>query len=197
MYHRLDYFIASIYKTRHLLQNVNFLTWSHFESNWTLSPQPTLSHPRWIRMCNLTCYLGRNQHLHSLENCTYPLSNKYITIITEAFYRTQTKFAKVIFYRCLSVHRGACMAGGMHGRGRAWQGGHAWWGACMTGGMHGRGACMVGECVAGGMHDRGACMVGSMHGSGGVCGDMVNERAVRILLECILVLVRFLPAAMA
>ena len=31
VYHRLDYFIASIYKTRHFLQNVNLLTWSHYE----------------------------------------------------------------------------------------------------------------------------------------------------------------------
>ena len=35
------------------------------------------------------------------------------------------------------------MAGGMHGRGHAWQG------ACMAGGVHGRGACVVG-----GMHGR-------------------------------------------
>ena len=31
------------------------------------------------------------------------------------------------------------MAGGMHGRGCAWQG------ACMAGGMHGRGVCVAGE----------------------------------------------------
>ena len=47
-------------------------------------------------------------------------------------------------------------------------------------GMHGRGACVVGGCMA-----RGAC------GAGGrawqILRDMVNERAVRILLECILV----------
>ena len=51
----------------------------------------------------------------------------------------------------------------------------------MVGGMHGRG----------GMHRRGACMAGGMHG---ICTpfrwilqDAVNERVVRILLECILV----------
>ena len=71
--------------------------------------------------------------------------------------------------------RGACMAGrgcawqvgGMHGEGHAWQGG-----ACM--------ACMVG----------GTCMAGGVHGVGHVwqiLRDTVNERAVRILLECILV----------
>ena len=52
--------------------------------------------------------------------------------------------------------KGGCV----HGRG------HVWWGACMAGGMcgkggvHGRGACMAGgvcgkgACIAGGMHDR-------------------------------------------
>ena len=76
----------------------------------------------------------------------------------------------------------------------------------MAGDMHGKGACVVG----GGMHGR-----GGMCGKGGVCGrgwhawqgghvwqwvaymqhtpqqilrDTVNERAVRILLECILVI---------
>ena len=57
---------------------------------------------------------------------------------------------------------GACMVGGMHGRGHAWQG------ACMAGGMHGRGhawqgACMVGACMARGHAWRGGvCMVGEM-----------------------------------
>ena len=75
--------------------------------------------------------------------------------------------------------QGACVvAGGMRGcRGHAWLwvgGGHAWlWGVCLAvGGVHG--------------------CVGDMHGCGGVvCGiqqDKVNERTVRILLECILVL---------
>ena len=60
------------------------------------------------------------------------------------------------------------------------------WGACMVarGGMRG--------CSGGGVHgcSGGACVVAP----GGVCawdttryGDTVNERAVRILLECILV----------
>ena len=86
------------------------------------------------------------------------------------------------------------MAGGMHG-----------WGACMTsGGMHGglcawQGVCMVGRCMAGGPCVAG--VVGGMHGRGyawwghawqggrvwQIIRDTVNERAVRILLECILV----------
>ena len=54
---------------------------------------------------------------------------------------------------------GVCMAGGP-----AWQGG-----------LHGRGACVAGVCMAGGH----AWPLRPRH--------MVNERAVRILLECILV----------
>ena len=92
---------------------------------------------------------------------------------------------RLCFHRCMSVHRGACMVGGVHGRkGRcggacmhggvhAWQGGHAWQGvcvarghvwqrgvhykgrACMAGGMHGRGHAWWGLCMAGG-----ACVAG-------------------------------------
>ena len=101
---------------------------------------------------------------------------------------------------------GACLVGGgMHGcRGCAWlQGGmHGCWGACMVGGCAWLwgcvwlpGACVVGEAcvVAGG----GACMVGGCVVAGGhawllggvrrIRRDTVNERAIRILLECILV----------
>ena len=82
-------------------------------------------------------------------------------------------------------------------------GGHVW-----QGGMRGRGTC-----VAGGVHGgRGMYGRGSMHGRGhswqGACvacmhvppppptdttkyGDTVNEQAVRILLECILVFYSF------
>ena len=52
--------------------------------------------------------------------------------------------------------RGACMAGGVHGRGHAWWG-CAWQGACVAGGMHG-----------GGVHGRGACLAGGVHGRGHV-----------------------------
>ena len=95
---------------------------------------------------------------------------------------------------------GSWGAGGMHGC--SWggmcgcsggcvvaPGGHAWllWGACM---VAPRGACMV----APGEHAW--LLLGGMHGcSGGGhvwdttrYGDRINERAVRILLECILVL---------
>ena len=82
------------------------------------------------------------------------------------------------------------LQGGVHDRGCAWQGAcvvgrHAW---CQ--GICGRGACMTG-----GMHGR-----GDMHGRVGICGrweacmlqqilrDKVNEQAVHILLECILVM---------
>ena len=79
----------------------------------------------------------------------------------------------------------ACMVGGMGGRGHVWQGGMQGGicgGVCVAGGMHGRGACVVAGCVAGGL-----CGKGGMHGRGCVwqiLRDMVNERAVCILLEC-------------
>ena len=114
------------------------------------------------------------------------------------------------------VAGGGCawLRGGMHGCRRVCMvaGGHAWllggrvWllGACMVvGGMRG---CEGHAWLPGGMHGcRGVCMVaGGMHGcrgdvhGWGVCmvargrmrrirRDTVNERAVRILLECILV----------
>ena len=61
---------------------------------------------------------------------------------------------------------GLCMAGGMSGRGHAWQG------ACMAReGLRGGGACMVGgHAWQGAVHGRGhswlkgASMVGGMHG---------------------------------
>ena len=90
------------------------------------------------------------------------------------------------------------LQGGGHGCG----GGHVWLpgGACVaagghaSGGMHGWGACMV----TGGMHGcRGHVWLwGDMHGCRGhvwlwgmhrIQRDMVNERVVHILLECILV----------
>ena len=77
------------------------------------------------------------------------------------------------------VWQGACMAGGMHG------GGHAWQGACEGGGHVKQGACMAGGHAWQGVHGRGACMVGGRAWQ--ILRDMVNERAVRILLECILV----------
>ena len=67
---------------------------------------------------------------------------------------------------------GVCMAGGMHGRGLVWQGG-----ICDRGSLCGRGACMAGVCMP--------CTPWQ------ILWDTVNERAVRILLECILVLVVF------
>ena len=91
---------------------------------------------------------------------------------------------------------GACMVaggcgcgGGMHGcqgGGHAWLqgehallGGHAW----LPGGVHGCGGhvWLLGACVvAGGMCGH----QGSMHG---IRRDTVNERAIRILLKCILI----------
>ena len=70
--------------------------------------------------------------------------------------------------------RGGMHGGGVHGRGACMARGHAW---------HGGGACVADGCVwQGGMHGW-----GGMHGSGQILRDTANERAVRILLECILV----------
>ena len=98
--------------------------------------------------------------------------------------------------------RACIIAGGMHGgggvhggRGCVW-----WWGACQVaggmcsgGGMHvGRGACVVagGMCGCRGHACWGACVVaGGMHG---IRRDTVNEQAVCILLECILVIILFI-----
>ena len=79
---------------------------------------------------------------------------------------------RLCFYRCLSVHGGHVWQGGMHGGGGMCGRGCAW-----QGGMHG-----VGQCMAGGVHGRGACMPPQ-----GIWWDTVNERAVCILLEWILV----------
>ena len=51
----------------------------------------------------------------------------------------------------------------------------------MAWGVHGRGA-RGGWCVAGGMH--------GLHAPRQILRDTVNERAVRILLECILVFIK-------
>ena len=95
------------------------------------------------------------------------------------------------FQTCVTITSASVFRGrGMHGgRGHAWQGG-----ACVAGGMYGRGVCM-----AGGHAWQGAYMAGDMHGRGQawhahpppprqqILRDSVNERVVRILLECILV----------
>ena len=60
------------------------------------------------------------------------------------------------------------------GRGHAWWG-HEWQGVVCGGGMHGGGGCAW----------QGACMAGDRAWQ--ILRDTVNERAVRILLECTLV----------
>ena len=98
---------------------------------------------------------------------------------------------------------GGAWQGGMHGRVCAWQegmdgrGGMCGRGVCVAegmhggGGMHGTGVCVAGECawwscVVGGMHGRRACVMG-----GGCAWQKRRslQRMVRILLECILILV--------
>ena len=55
------------------------------------------------------------------------------------------------------------------------------------GGMHGKGVCM---CMAGGHVWKGVCMAYPPTDTTRY-GDTVNERAVRILLECILVYLKY------
>ena len=82
------------------------------------------------------------------------------------------------------------MTGGVHGKGACMAGGHmCGGGACMAGGHVWWGACVVGGCMHGGGHAwQGACVVGVGWGCAWqIPRDTVNERAVRILLECIFV----------
>ena len=67
----------------------------------------------------------------------------------------------------------------------------AWLGACMAGGMCGGGPCVMG----GGMHCRGHAwqgVLGTHTHPWQILRNMVHERTLCILLECILVLVEFL-----
>ena len=103
-----------------------------------------------------------------------------------SYYRPRRSWGKAIFSEtCVknSVHmEGVHGKGGMHGGGHAWQG-CAWQGAC----MEGRSVWQEGHAWQGGH----VCQEG-MHGMHAapqqILRDMVNERAVRILVECILVL---------
>ena len=97
---------------------------------------------------------------------------------------------RLCFYRCLSVHRGGvrgCSQGGMHGC----SGGRR---VCMValGGMCGcsGGVCMVAlGCVCGCSGGHVWLLLGGGHAWDMTrYGDTINEWAVRILLECILVL---------
>ena len=108
-----------------------------------------------------------------------------------------TKVAKVMFLQVFVCQQGG---GGVRGCwGHAWllggvcvvAGGHVWLlgGVWLPGGMRGKG---------GHAWQRGVHSEGGMRGEGGHVwdttryGDTINERAVRILLECILVNVKVL-----
>ena len=89
-----------------------------------------------------------------------------ISFLTCHFYRPHTKlpegnvFTPVCMSFCSQGGRVACIAGG-----------HAWQvGACMAGGMCGRGCAWWGRaCVAGGMHSMGTCTVGACVAGGCAC----------------------------
>ena len=89
--------------------------------------------------------------------------------------------------------RGACVAReGVHGEGgHAWQKGgmHCEGGVHGKGGVHGEGGCVV---KRGYVWLGGACMAGGAMGGGHALQERRPlQRAVRILLECILVLQLF------
>ena len=95
-------------------------------------------------------------------------------------YRPHAKFAKVMFFQVSVCPRGDVCGGG----GYAWQGVCVARGVCMAGGMCGKG-CMHGRGVCAW---QGACGGHACHAHPQqILQDMVHERVVRILLECILV----------
>ena len=71
---------------------------------------------------------------------------------------------------------GRCALGGHVWQGARVAGGHVWQRACVVGGVHGRG-----HAWHGGVHGRGAYMARGQE-------RRPLQRAVRILLECILVI---------
>ena len=143
--------------------------------------------------CSVCVHLKRVFENGGLQEC-------YTGLISDSYYRPQTKFAKVMFLQVSVI----LSRGGMRGCS----------GGCMV--APGGGVCMVaprGACV---VAPGGACLVAPggacVVALGGMCGcsrgtcmvargawllrgerawflwwDTVNERAVRILLECILV----------
>ena len=83
------------------------------------------------------------------------VGKRAVGILMERFLFTTCKrsLRRLCFYRCLSVHGG----------GHAWQGEACMVGGCMAGGMCGRGCAWQGACV-----DE---WQGGMHGGGGMCGS--------------------------
>ena len=144
---------------------------------WTdlvLSIKPSIKELRWGIADAVICVRWHGEYIN----------NNY-------YYRPQTKFAKVMFLQVSVILStgGACMVA---------------WGGMVACVVAPGGACVVTPRGVGGMRgcSRGACVV-ALGGcawllpGGGVCvvawdtmryGDTINERAVRILLECILVI---------
>ena len=113
--------------------------------------------------------------LHIQVNCLHldhlQIRELFPTITTDRFinvnhFRLFTarnrSFRRLCFYRCLSVG-GACMVGGP-----------AWQGACMAGGMRGRGHAWQEVCMAG------ACVVWGVCG-GGHAYQILRDTVIRCL----------------
>ena len=103
------------------------------------------------------------------------IGNKFLWVIWAVIdFKSLLSATVVVESVCHSVHREACMAGGMHGMG-AYMGGHAWWGACGWG-CAWWGHAWQAACMAGGHVRQGTCMAGGMHGGGvGVVGACMAE----------------------
>ena len=122
------------------------------------------STPRHVQTCLnwMSLYMAlvllprRHFHTCSLWSTHFRKADDWHSTKMPSCFFTARKLSlrRLCFYRCLSVHRGACVAGGgawMAG-GHAWQG-CAWQVACMAGG-----ACMAGRghtWQGGGMYGRG------------------------------------------
>ena len=110
--------------------------------------------------------LFTNFILLRFSSCVAAIGFVSVYFSSWSFYRSQRSWGKVIFSE-------ACVKNSVHRvRGRAWQG------ACVAGGMRGRGGCVAG---------------GGVRCAWQILRDTVNERAVRILLECILFSSMFFP----
>ena len=86
--------------------------------------------------------------LHRSGELSYDRNLHKLTKIERRYYRPQRSWGKVIFSEaCVknSVHGGgrAWQGGAWWGGGSVCGRGHVWWGACMAGGVCGRGACMA------------------------------------------------------
>ena len=130
----------------------------------------------------------RGYFIEDFRSCTCLKSNQNCDALIKGLlhYRPQTKLREgnVFTPVCQSLcSQGVCVVGDMHGRGVYVALGYVWWGGICGGGICGRGHAWQGS-----VHGRG-CVLG-----GCACRRQERrplKRTVRILLECIFVLLKF------